>query len=652
MKQNIPLTTYLVLLLFLNFSSFFSPVFGQNDSLSGTRTIMFSTIPNGPEKSLTPFYKALKEATPGEQRFSIFNQLAEHHIEKSNADSIIRYGNLYLEEVADWHKEENKKHLYYANAYYLLGVGNKLHGLLDNAVKWHIKGITHATEGNATAYLFRNKIGLAQTYILKAEYKKALQTAKEAWQTYKKELPRIANEALVTMGDAEFYLEENDKAKTYYDLALTGSKKFNDVKQELTTLLQLGKIAALEKKYEEAYTLFEDAKERAKQNGLNTIYFDGTILIGNLLYEQKSYQAAMTGLTVAYFNAIDRDNLHYQNKILSTQAKVFSAQKDYQNAYAVMTQLNRVNNEINSQQQRKIAKELEVQYETLQKENEILSLKENQLKKEAELKNQKTIKYAILIGFMVLLIPIVILLYVYYQKIQTQSELAKKQKEINDQKVKSLIQEQELNVIKAAIEGQDEERKRIAQELHDSIGGNLAGIKLQLASISKNDSAFSTISTQLDDTYQLVRDISHTLVPKKFRQNAFVELVKEYVKSITATGQLEVGFHPYPEQKVNAIPDHIQAELFKIIQELMTNTIKHAKATKVDIHLNSYDESISLLFEDNGVGFNADIGSEGIGFKNIRNRVTDLQGTLHIDASPNRGTVISVDILNTTNNDV
>ena len=105
----------------------------------------------------------------------------------------------------------------------------------------------------------------------------------------------------------------------------------------------------------------------------------------------------------------------------------------------------------------------------------------------------------------------------YYQKIQTQSELAKKQEEYNTEKVKSLLQEQELNLIKASIDGQDEERKRIAQELHDSIGGNLAGIKLQLSSLAQNSPALKTINSQIDETYQLVRDISHTLIPKKFK---------------------------------------------------------------------------------------------------------------------------------------
>jgi len=239
------------------------------------------------------------------------------------------------------------------------------------------------------------------------------------------------------------------------------------------------------------------------------------------------------------------------------------------------------------------------------------------------------------------------LLYTYYQKIQAQSELAKKQEELNSQKVDALQKEQELNLIKASMEGQDEERKRIAQELHDSIGGNLAGIKLQLASVDE-PKELGSISKQLDETYQLVRDISHTLVPKKFKENAFTDLVEQYVNSISKTGKLKFEFHPHPKKLVNGISEKLQVELFKIIQELMTNTLKHAEAKNVELHLTILDAELSLLFEDNGKGFDTTEISSGMGSKNIKNRVHDMQGRLNIDSQVGRGTVVAIEVpLNT-----
>ncbi|MGB5554827.1 MAG: ATP-binding protein, partial [Flavobacteriaceae bacterium] len=300
--------------------------------------------------------------------------------------------------------------------------------------------------------------------------------------------------------------------------------------------------------------------------------------------------------------------------------------------------------QISAQQQQRINKELEVQYETLQKEKEITTLQEDQILKTEELKRQTTIKYAFLIGFLVILIPIFALLYMYYQKLQAQSQLSQQQAILNEQQLTALKQQQELNLIKATMEGQDEERKRIAQELHDSIGSNLAGIKLQMASLKGDTAKHKSIAGQLDETYQLVRDISHTLIPKKFRQNAFTDLINEYVKSIVASATLNIGFYPHPKEAINIIDEKLQMELFKIIQELMTNTLKHAAANKVEIHVSLIDDELSLIFEDDGVGFNTQQITQGIGFKNIKSRILELNGALHIDTTAHRGTTISIEI--------
>ena len=120
---------------------------------------------------------------------------------------------------------------------------------------------------------------------------------------------------------------------------------------------------------------------------------------------------------------------------------LYRIQEDYKNAYALMTQYVSVTNRIAKEQCTKEISELEIQYQTLQKENEINSLREEQLLKESEIKRQKTIKYAFLFGFLILLIPIAALLYVYYQKLQAQSQLNTQQEELNKQKVSSLIRE-------------------------------------------------------------------------------------------------------------------------------------------------------------------------------------------------------------------
>lgn len=616
----------------------------ETDTIQEIQRITFSTIPNDKQKSLEPYYDALKNADYGVQRFSVIDQLATHHIDQANTDSILFYGNLYQKELELWGVPEDSKKMHYSKSYFILGIGNRYNGLLDNSINWHIRGITSGEEGNSSEGVYQNKIGLAKIYILKKEQEKAISILEEALSSYEDELPTITNDALICLGDANFNIEEYDEAKAIYEKSLAGAKRFGNLTQELEVNLRLGRLAEKEGDFYQAFNLYNETREKGLAAGITVFYFEGTIRVANLYYNNKNYEAANAALSVAYVNAIERENLNYQKEVLDIQRRTFAATGDYQNAYAVMTQLNGVTSQIRTQQQQRLNKEMEVQYETLKKEKEITSLEEDQILKAAELTRQKTIKNAFLIGFLIVLIPILALLYVYYQKIQAQSELAEKKEEINEQKVTALKQKQELNLIKASVEGQDEERKRIAQELHDSIGGNLAGIKLQFASMDGDSEKLKNITGQIDETYQLVRDISHTLIPKKFRQNAFTDLIRAYYKTIASASELEVGFYPHPENEINSIDEKYQMEVYKIIQELMTNTIKHAEATNIDIHLSIIENELSLLFEDNGKGFNQNIIKEGIGFENIKNRVNELSGILHIDSVLKRGTVVSIEI--------
>lgn len=613
---------------------------------STTQTIRFGTIPNEGQKSLKPIYDSLDAAPFGKVRFTFFEHLAEHFIKKGDTDSILKYGNLFQKELGNWDEPEQVKKRYYARAHYIMGVGNHFNGVFEKSIEWHIKGIQAAESAQFEAYEYKNKIGLAKGNLQRGDAEKAIEIVKETIQEFSGEHTALTTQALILLGQSYLKTGDFERAEVHFEEALTLTKKFDDLETELAIALEKAKLAEAKNDLGAAFQGYEATRNKALEEGYTAIYLEGSLLAAKLYYTEGMYETANIALSFAYINSVERENLQFQREALEIQARSFAALGDYKNGYAVITQLFGVLNQINSKQQKALIKELEIQYETLKKEQEISELEEDQLLRTAELQRQKTIKNAFLIGFLIILIPILALLYVYYQKIQAQSELTEKQEEINQQKVTALKQEQELNLIKAAIAGQDEERKRIAQELHDSIGGNLAGIKLQLSSMTKGAAKYKTISGQIDETYQLVRNISHTLIPKKFRQNAFTELIDSYAKSISGAGELKVGFHPHPEKEINEIDEKVQMELFKIIQELMTNTLKHADASQVDIHLNHIEDELSLLFEDDGKGFHTSEAPNGIGFENIKNRVHELSGELNIDSTVDRGTVIAITIPN------
>jgi len=399
-----------------------------------------------------------------------------------------------------------------------------------------------------------------------------------------------------------------------------------------------------QKKYDDAISSFGLVMEKGLNAKFYDLYTEAVVNYGNCYIALGEIQGAEMIFSTAYANALNWDNLGLQRKIVDALRKLYARKGDYQNAYNLITQYNAISKQIQDQENTRLIRDMEFKYQTLEKENEILELQETQQTKQNEIERQKTIKQAVLYGFLALLIPIIGLLYVYYPKLQTQSQLNLQQKELNNQRRASLLNEQELKLARTSLNAQQEERLRIAQQLHDGIGGNLAGIKLQLSNMEGKSNAQHGIMNQINETYELVRDISHDLVPKKFNQNAFSTLIREHLEKIENNSSLSISFYSHPEETINKLPETLKVAFFQMIQELTTNTIKHANATNIELHLNYHDEQLQLLFEDDGKGFDTKKIATGIGLENLETRVKQLNGELMIDSSLGRGTVITINI--------
>ena len=142
-----------------------------------------------------------------------------------------------------------------------------------------------------------------------------------------------------------------------------------------------------------------------------------------------------------------------------------------------------------------------------------------------------------------------------------------------------------------------------------------------------------------------MREISHSLLPKEFKEQAFVPIVDNYIDRFNDPEDKRYFFNAYPEEAINKLPKKLQVALFSIIKELTTNAFKHAKANQVMIQLNLIpeEENLVLMYEDDGIGFTTN-KSKGIGLKNLKRRIDELKGSLSIDSSPGKGTVISISI--------
>ncbi|WP_128755176.1 tetratricopeptide repeat protein [Aquimarina sediminis] len=250
-----------------------------------------------------------------------------------------------------------------------------------------------------------------------------------------------------------------------------------------------------------------------------------------------------------------------------------------------------------------------------------LDIQKSQLERELLLRN-------IAIGGGILALVVSFFVFAYYrQRLKTQKILLKK----------------EIEAINANYDGREKERERIAKELHDGIAGNLAAIKLDLSKLSNfSNSELQKIIQNVDGTYNEVRTLSHDLIPPKILKSPFDKLIKDYLNNLSKTCSFIINNDFYPASRFDQIADKIKIELYRITQELMNNIIKHAKADQVDLQFTMLDKQIKFIIEDNGIGFDSENVSQGIGLRNILSRTKSLRGNMHIDTLINRGTIVEI----------
>ncbi|MDX2067304.1 MAG: sensor histidine kinase [Haliscomenobacter sp.] len=277
--------------------------------------------------------------------------------------------------------------------------------------------------------------------------------------------------------------------------------------------------------------------------------------------------------------------------------------------------------------------------ETQLTRNEFTSNELRVITMEQQLAEQKQRYWnAILYSIFVALVLSGIIAYLIFKSRMREKDL------INQRKISAL----ELKSMKSLIEGQEKERNRVAKDLHDGLGANLSSIKLFIE--SQRDKYDATIQTQflnplaknIDDACLETRSISHDLRPFSLKYG-FNSALGDLVKKVqTALPQTEVIFHSYGEEP--QIGEEIALMVYRIVQELLNNAAKYAKATQITLQIFYEPEQLSVHVEDDGQGFDLQKVKEGNGLGNIRSRVDYLGGQVIWQAAPQQGTAVILSI--------
>jgi signal transduction histidine kinase len=187
------------------------------------------------------------------------------------------------------------------------------------------------------------------------------------------------------------------------------------------------------------------------------------------------------------------------------------------------------------------------------------------------------------------------------------------------------------------IEAQELERKRIAEDLHDELGGDLAAIKVNLQNIPESSVGIIHALNLLDKASADVRNISHNLMPPEFSTSALNDILSAMYQQLNQCDRVRFNFISNHHRQSFSKQDELM--IYRILIELTNNVIKHAQATEASVQTIYHDKYLALVVEDNGIGF-AVKSSDGIGLKNVQSRVDYLNGTINIDSGVKGTTVI------------
>lgn len=477
---------------------------------------------------------------------------------------------------------------------------------------------------NNSTVLVGNYINLATYYKRQKDFDLALKYYLEAKDEVAKandptRLPMIYLGLGDILGEEIFENHNFDLAKSYYRKALNSYEERNDTARISTVYNNLGVLLSQQLKLDSSLYYYTKSlafkKALDDQRGQIIIFLN----VGNIYEEQGNYNIAL-----GYYNkgselAIEfEDNVNYLNFLTNIlKCKIQLGQSA--EADSIFEIYNTLTDSIYDEGKAKKLKELEVLYETQKIGNDL----KDQIK-QTEAKTRLSYWYLAAAVGVALLLIITILYFIQNKKYQ---------QTLKEQELERLKKAQEIKELNAMMQGQEEERNRIAEDLHDRLGARLSAIKLLTLN---NGQKNSTLSEMVEDAIKETREISHNLSTDMLTRFGLPNAINDFVRTVNESNQIEGDFTTTNLEE--RLPKVFEKTIFHIVLELVNNTIRHADASSFFIQLTRYNNEIDLIYEDDGSGFDAKQTTfTGMGMKNLTARVESIKGKINFDSMPGKG---------------
>lgn len=526
---------------------------------------------------------------------------------------------------------------------------------LDLALKYLTQSVEIRENLKLTTKLAKSYSSLGSYYNEIGDYDRALSYYLKSGTIHKEENNRrLLAIVYDNIGVNYSAMYQFDQALLNYSKSVSLKKELGIENDDATVYINIGSLYFRKQDYQKAYDYYIRAKliQEASPNGNvdEYIYYN----LGCISSNREKFLTAISFFEKGLAAAVKAQNKISQIEINDKIAECYSVLGNYKKAFEYNERSktlkslvdkdykNAVNSEANYKEEKNKA-------ESLKKDKKILASEKKIVQEKAKL--QQTTIYSLVIGALLLLL----IIFIFYKNRQHKlaASIAEKNTQIEQQKTHELLKEMELKSLNSMLEGQEEERQRIAADLHDRLGSMLSMVKLHFQSMDsqidvikqENKTQYEMASELLDNACSEVRKIAHNMVSGVLDKFGLVPALEDLAVSLNQSETMSVEFISFGmDARLNR---KLEVTIYRVVQELISNTLKHAEATDITIQLLQSKDNLNLIVEDNGIGFNADEKTNnGIGLKNLTSRVHHINGKLTIDSSPKTGTTVTIDIPN------
>ncbi len=419
-----------------------------------------------------------------------------------------------------------------------------------------------------------------------------------------------------------------DSAGYYYNEALIRKEAANDSVAIPYSLNKIAQLNLIKKNYVVAKTYFDKAYEMRKHLKNAFGLAENETFYGDLYVASEEWDKAIEWYQKSNSSA---EQLKYPMLLQYNYEQLvicFEKTARYKDALDVARKSAELKDELLNEKNSRVILELEERYDSAEKDRNISKL-------EADAAKKKFTIYIVIATAIILLLVAFVYIVNAKRKARATRDAA-------------IIEEREAG-LRAVFDATEDERKRIAKDLHDGLGQQLSGLRLSWEGLEnkiatnapEQSERLKQLTLILDEACAEVRSISHTMMPKVLQEKGLLAAIEEMVRKSLGLTSIRFQIEHFKVEDVR-FAERIELSIYRICQELINNIIKHSKASEVTIQLMRSKGHLILIVEDNGIGFNHAKSKDGIGMMNISSRLNTVKGEADIEPGPECGVVATI----------